>query len=111
MSVQAIVLDPTPLARDDLGTIRVAGTRVALESVAGAFDAGATPEEIVQKFPVLPLAAVYAVCAYRLSHRAEVDAYLDVQAGAADQVRSEVDERFPAAGLRERLLARRRPSE
>jgi uncharacterized protein (DUF433 family) len=105
--VQAIVLDPTPLARDELGTIRVAGTRVTLEGVASAFDAGATPEEIVQKFPVLPLAAVYAVCAYRLSHRAEVDAYLAAQAGAAEQARSDMEARFPAAGIRERLLARR----
>lgn len=108
--VQAIVLDPTPLARDDLGAIHVSGTRITLESVVLAFDAGATPEDIVQKFPALSLAAVYAVCAHRLAHRAEVDVYMAARARAAEEARAEVEARFPPSSFRDVLLERRRLS-
>jgi uncharacterized protein (DUF433 family) len=87
--MQALVLDPPPLTRDDDGVIRVGRTRVTLASVVFAFDAGATPEEIVQKYPTLDLASVYAVCAHVLTHRSEVDAYLEAQALVSEQVREE----------------------
>ena len=44
-------------ARDEDGLIRLGRTRVTLASVVYAFDAGATPEEIVQKYPTLDLAS------------------------------------------------------
>ena len=88
--------------------IRVAGTRVTLDAVVAAFDAGATPEEIVQKFPTIELSEVYAVCAHLLAHRTDVDSYLTEQAEAAAEIRTEMEARFPSTGIRERLLARRR---
>jgi hypothetical protein len=75
--------------------------------VVARFDAGATPEEIVQQFPSLDLAEVYAVVAYVLGNRAEVDEYLEVRARAAETIRAENERRAPPAGVRERLLARR----
>ncbi len=50
-----------PLAAGSDGVIRVAGTRVTLDTIASAFERGATAEEIVQQYPSLPLAAVYSV--------------------------------------------------
>jgi uncharacterized protein (DUF433 family) len=50
-----------PLTADGQGVIRVAGTRVTLETVALAFERGATAEEIVQQYPTLGLADVYSV--------------------------------------------------
>jgi uncharacterized protein (DUF433 family) len=108
--MQAVALDPPPLVRDEDGVIRVGRTRVTLSSVVYAFDAGATPEEIVQKYPTLDLASVYAVCAHVLAHRPEIDAYLEAQALASGQLREEMERRFPPAGFRERLLRRRRPA-
>ena len=55
-----------PLRREDSGAIRVGQTRVLLELVVHAFQDGATPEAIVQGYPTLSLAEVYAVIAYAL---------------------------------------------
>jgi hypothetical protein len=69
---------------------------------------GATAEEIVQQYPVLALADVYAVIGYYLRHRPEVEAYLAQRREAAERVRRENRARFDATGIRARLLARRR---
>ncbi len=88
--------------------MRIAGTRVSLESVATAFDAGATAEEIVQQYPSLDLASVYAVIAYVLDHRRDVDQYMARRLGEAEALRVQIEGQAPLGGLRERLLARRR---
>ena len=41
-----------PLVADAYGTLRVGATRVTLDVVVAAFEQGATPEEIVQDFPL-----------------------------------------------------------
>lgn len=46
--MQAFQAIPPPLAMGEDGGVRVAGTRVQLEIVVAAFDAGATAKEIVQ---------------------------------------------------------------
>ncbi|MBN1609118.1 MAG: DUF433 domain-containing protein [Polyangiaceae bacterium] len=99
---------PPPLMTSQDGTVRIAGTRVSLETVVFAFDSGATAEEIVQQYPTLDLAAVYAVIAYVLDHRSEVDQYVAGRRDEARAVRHRIEAQMPARGLRERLLARRR---
>ncbi len=86
--------------------IRVAQTRVTLDVVVSAFLNGSTAEEIVYQYPVLDLADVYTVIAYYLKNQAEVDAYLDTTGLASERIRIEVQERFPAADIRNRLTAR-----
>lgn len=54
----------------------VGGTRVTLDTLVAAFDAGATAEEIAQQYPSVALADVYAVIAYYLLHQPEIQAYL-----------------------------------
>jgi hypothetical protein len=49
---------------------------VTLDTVIGAFNAGATAEEIVQQYPSIALADVYSVIAYYLRHQADVQTYL-----------------------------------
>ncbi len=56
--------------------IRVAGTRVGIETIVRAYSAGASPEEIVLRHPTLSLEQVHATITYYLAHRAEVDAYV-----------------------------------
>ncbi len=97
-----------PLTTDADGVVRVGGTRVTLETVVGAFHDGATAEEIVQQYPSLALADVYAAIGYYLSHRQEVDDYLLQERQRSDQVRQENERQFDPTGVRERLLARRR---
>jgi uncharacterized protein (DUF433 family) len=88
--------------------LRVAGTRVSLDSVVFAFEEGATPEEIAQDFPTLDLAAIYSVLGYYLQHRAEVGQYLERRKVEREEMRKEVEARFNPHGFRERLLARKR---
>jgi uncharacterized protein (DUF433 family) len=100
-----------PLTEIEDGTIRITGTRVSLDSVIHHFKLGATAEEIVCKFPALRLADVYAVIAYYLNRRDEVDNYLQQQETDADQIQQQIesasDYQRKKAELRERLLARR----
>ena len=103
---------PDLLYRTPQGTWRIAGTRISLDSVIHAFWEGATPEEICQDFPSLSLAQVYSVIAYYLTHRGQVDTYLQEQREATEQLCRELEARHGAflADLRQRLLAHR-PSQ
>jgi uncharacterized protein (DUF433 family) len=102
----ATTTEPIPLSTDPDGVIRVAQTRVTLETVVHAFETGATPEEIAQDFPVLQLDDVYAVITYYLRHRQEVETYLEERQAFAGKIRRQVEAHHPQAGLRERLLSR-----
>jgi hypothetical protein len=82
---------------------------VTIDTVIAAFHDGATAEEVVQQYPALELADVYAVFGYYLRHQQAVDAYLNERRGQADEVRLEAESQWDPAGVRERLLSRRRP--
>jgi uncharacterized protein (DUF433 family) len=96
-----------PLSKDEAGVMRIAGTRVSLDSVIYAFDEGATPEEIVQQYPTLNLADIYSVLSYYLQNRAEVENYLEQRNARRHELKKEIEARFPPDGLRERLLSRK----
>ncbi|MCK9419800.1 MAG: DUF433 domain-containing protein [Nitrospirae bacterium] len=96
-----------PLRADSNGVVRVGGTRVTLETVIAAFSEGATAEEIVQQYPSLNLADIYAVIGYYLRHSGEVDAYVRQRGTQADAVRKQNEARFDPYGMRGRLLTRR----
>ena len=74
----SIVLEPekVPLELSSSGVIRVAGSRVTLDTVVALFQQGASAEEIVTRFDTLDLGDVYAIIGYFLRHRDEVDSYL-----------------------------------
>lgn len=99
-------VEQIPLAADTDGVIRVAGTRLPLDNIIIAFNQGATAEEIVQRFPIVDLADVYAVISYYLHHRAEVDAYLEARQAKATEIRKQNEAQFDSRGIRERLIAR-----
>jgi uncharacterized protein (DUF433 family) len=104
LTIQA---DPVPLAPDATGTIRVANTRVTLDTVVEHFRAGATAEALTERFPVLSAADVHAVLAYYLRHRDEVDHYLTEQARQAEAVLATLGDRHqPWAAVSARLRAR-----
>ena len=102
-----VVAQPPPLQTEDVGVLRVGGTRVRLETIINAFNSGSTAEEILLKYPSLNLTNIYAVITYYLWSREEVDAYLEERRHQEEAVRRENEVRFPSAGVRERLLARR----
>ncbi|MCU0482345.1 MAG: DUF433 domain-containing protein [Anaerolineae bacterium] len=65
-----------PIYIDEHGQIRIAKTRVLLELVINAFNRGESAEGIIESYSSLSLADVYAVIAYYLNHRTEIDAYI-----------------------------------
>ncbi|MDY7093472.1 MAG: DUF433 domain-containing protein [Acidobacteriota bacterium] len=100
--------DPVPLRTTEPGqVIRIGDTRVTLDTVIGAFHRGATPEEIAQDYSAVALADVYAVIAYYLRHRSEVDNYLSRRAREHAAFRAQIESRPGYEDLRQRLLARR----
>jgi len=56
--------------------IRIKGTRVGIETVLHDYQEGASPEEIVLRYPTLSLEQVYATITYYLAHREQVAGYL-----------------------------------
>jgi uncharacterized protein (DUF433 family) len=100
--------DRVPIETDTDGVIRVGGTRVTLDTLIAAFDAGATAEEIAQQYDSVTLADVYSVIGYYLRHQSEVRAYLAERQQKAAESREEDERRFDPKGVRDRLLARRR---
>lgn len=99
---------PVPLQAWDDGSVRVAGTRVPLETVLALFNGGVPPEEIARRFDALRLADVYSVVAYYLDNRDAVDAYLRERERLGEEARRASERRFPEQKrLREHLLARR----
>ncbi|MGA7240521.1 MAG: DUF433 domain-containing protein [Bryobacteraceae bacterium] len=101
-------VETLPLAGDADGVIRVARTRVTLETLVGAFQDGATAEEIAQQYPSVSLADIYQIVGYYLRHKAEVEAYLSRCQRTSEAIREENERRWRPEGIRARLLARRR---
>jgi uncharacterized protein (DUF433 family) len=100
---------PEFLVRLPEGVIRVAGTRVSVDSVVRSFQDGASPEEICLDFPSLDLARVYSVLAYYLTHGEVIDAYLLEQHRSAEVTRQEIQARHGTflSDLRQRVTSRR----
>lgn len=105
--IAVAVTEVVPIETDADGVIRVGKTRVTLDSLITAFNDGATAEEIAQQYPAVSLADVYAVIAYYLKRRSEVEPYLGQRRQYAEQVRIENETRFRPTEVRKRLTARR----
>jgi uncharacterized protein (DUF433 family) len=103
-----LAAEPMPFSTDADGVVRIAGTRVTLDTLVAAFGDGSTAEAIVEQYPSLTLGDVYIALGYCLRHKEEVDAYLRARRQQALHVRQQNEERFHPAGIRERLFARRK---
>ncbi len=88
------------------GVWRIGSSRVTFDTVAAAFDEGATAEEITQQYPSLALAEVYAALGWYLKHRPEAETYLRTRDAERQRVRQANEARFGPVGIRSRLLAR-----
>ena len=105
MTLQATT-ESVPLAVDGDGSIRIGGTRVTLDNLLAHFEAGATPEEIVEQLDTLSLADVYLVRGYCLRHQDEVREYLRERSERAERVRAEIEAESGSADFVRNILAR-----
>ena len=96
-----------PLNRDASGALRVSTSRVLAELVIRAFQDGSTPEAISQRYPAVTLADAYAVIAYYLRHRDELERYLEEREQEAAAVQGRIEAyQGSLSEVRDRLLAR-----
>jgi len=105
-----IAAEKAPLVTDPYGVVRVAKTRVTLDTVVTAFLEGCTPEEIGEQYPSLQLSDIYLAVGYYLGYRDEVHTYLAKRQQQTNLIRKEAEQRFNPMGIRDRLLARRNQS-
>jgi uncharacterized protein (DUF433 family) len=103
-SPQAI---PAPLMQWEDGSIRIAGSRVPLDSIVHEFKLGATAEQIVHSFPSVTLRDVYGAVFYYLTNTASVEEYLSAREQRAKETRGFIESRLDTKSLRERIEARR----
>jgi len=96
-----------PLTRWEDGTIRIAGSRVTLDSIVHHFKLGATAEQIQYSFPSLTLREIYGAIFYYLNNTEAVEEYLSKQEEAAEEARQFIETHFDTRALRERILSRR----
>jgi uncharacterized protein (DUF433 family) len=96
-----------PLRIDEHGAMRIGKTRVLLELVIHAYYMGETPEGIVDSYPSLTTADVYAVLGYYLVNREEIDTYVRQRDEQAEQILQDMEANLTpeARVLRTRLRA------
>jgi uncharacterized protein (DUF433 family) len=100
--------DPVPLRADESGAIRIGNTRVLFYLVIEAYKRGNTAEAIVDMYDTLALADVYAVIAYYLRHKDEVEMFLGEVETRAAEIRRKIEaNQTPREEVRARLEARR----
>jgi uncharacterized protein (DUF433 family) len=81
-------------------SIRVAGTRVGIETILRDYKQGASPEEIVLRYPTLSLEQVHATITYYLANQDKVDAYLKEVSQRQEEAWQE-EQRNPSEFVRE----------
>jgi uncharacterized protein (DUF433 family) len=106
----AIAVEPAPIETDAYGVVRVAKTRVTLDTLVTAFLEGCTPEEVGEQYPSLQLSDIYLVIGYYLRHRDEVHTYLAERQHQANMIQQEAEQRFNPIGIRNRLITRQNQS-
>ena len=79
-------VEAPPFRKDETGAIRIGNTRVLLELVIRAFQDGASPESIVQRYSTLSLSDVYTTIGYYLRHQAALEKYLKDREELAESI-------------------------
>jgi uncharacterized protein (DUF433 family) len=105
-----LVLDreAPPLHEDETGAVRVGNSRVLLETVVRAFQDGASPESIMNRYSTLSLSDIYNTIGYYLRHQDAVEAYLHQREQLSEAVQQRLSDIQPdLSSIRARLLSQR----
>ena len=71
------------------GVVRACQTRVTLDTVTGTYKERTSAGGILDQYPSLDVADIYATIAYYLRHRQDVDDYLGQRDQQAERIRRE----------------------
>ncbi len=96
-----------PLDQDGEGSVRLAGSRITLDTLVAAFKTGHTAEQIQDSFPSLSLSQIYGALAWYLDHQADAEEYLKEREAEANALRQEIEGRPEYSKLREKIRRRR----
>ena len=102
-----LLADPIPLRCDASDVLRVADSRVTLDTLVHHYRDGASADEIALRFESLALPEIHAAISYYLNHRAELDEYLALREDRAAETRRDVEMTWKGISIRDRLLSRR----
>lgn len=83
-----------PLQTDENGTIHVRNSRVTLDTLIARYQQGKSPEAIHEGFPTISLDYIYAIIAYYLANRNELDIYLQQRKADAERIRQEIEANY-----------------
>ena len=83
-----------PLKIDEQGTIYISRTKVTLDILIARYQQGDSPEAMHEGFSTVSLTDIYAVIAYYLAHRDELDAYLKQRDDDVERIRQEMEARY-----------------
>ncbi len=97
--------------RLDESVLKVADSRVSLDSVVYAFNNGSDAAEIQHDYPSLSLAQVHSAIGYYLHNKEEVNAYITKREAETEAWWREHEAEFPPKLTREMLLARKNGSD
>jgi uncharacterized protein (DUF433 family) len=98
-----------PLRQDESGAIRIGNSRVLLELAIRAFQDGASPESIVQRYSTLSLSDTYTAIGYYLKHQQEIESYLKQREELAESVRQRFSDNQPdLSWIRARILTQQK---
>lgn len=107
-TVKCLTFNQTvPLQQDQTGTVRVAGSRVTLDTLVAVFKKGATAEQIQDSFPSLSLRQIYGTIAYYLDHQDDVETYLRDRQAEAEAIRLQIESQPQYKEFREKIRRRR----
>ena len=98
--------DHPPLRIDQGGVVRVGNSRVSLDVIVNQYENGMSPEDLVRTYDTLELSETYAVVAWYLRYRNEVQQYLQRREQQTAELRVKIESERPPVS-RDTLLARR----
>ena len=103
-----IAEDDVPMTVDGHGRVRIAGTRVSLDSIIIYFNQGYTAEDLAESFPAVSLSDIKAILDYYQRWQHDVDEYLRVRREKAEKIQAEIETEFNPIGFREWLFSQPR---
>lgn len=83
-----------PLRTDEQGAICINGTRITLDTVIARYHQGDSPEAIHEGFSAIAVNDIYAIIAYYLAHRDELDVYLKRRDEEAEHIRQAIEAKY-----------------
>jgi uncharacterized protein (DUF433 family) len=98
---------PPFLTQDELGEIRLQGSRIGLYHLIWYYKDGFSAEQLHDEFPNLGLDLIHQVLAFYQAHRSEVDEYVAREQAAIDHLRATTPRRVDWEELRKRMEERR----